>query len=79
MSAVQIYMTLIFQAFIHVAIFVFSVLISIENKTCYDFTLVCQALILPERFPQKISVIFNCSLDCDATGMTPLICGISST
>ena len=52
-------MTLIFQAFIHVALFVFSVLISIENKTCYGFTLVCQALILPERFPQKISVIFN--------------------
>ena len=52
--------------------------ISIENKTCYDFTLVCQALILPERFPQKIRVIFNCSLNCDATGMTPLICGISS-
>ena len=72
-------MTLIFQAFIHVAIFVFSVLISIKNKTCYDFTLVCQALILPERFPQKISVIFNCSLNCDATGMTALICGISST
>ena len=79
MSAVQIYMTLIFQAFIHVALFVFSVLISIENKTCYDFTLVCQAFILPERFPQKISVIFNCSLNCDATGMTPLIRGISST
>ena len=71
MSAVQIYMTLIFQAFIHVAFFVFSVLISIENKIFYDFTLVCQALILPERFPQKISGIFNCSLNCDAPGMTP--------
>ena len=69
MSAVQTYMTLIFQAFIHVTLFVFSVLISIENKTCYGFTLVCQALILLERFPQKISVIFNCSLNCDDTGI----------
>ena len=52
-------MTLIFQAYIRAALFVFSVILSIENKTCHDFTLVCQAFILPERFPQKISVIFN--------------------
>ena len=79
MSAVQIYMTLIFQAFIRVALFVFSVIISIENRACYDFTLVCQALILPKCFLQKTSVIFNGSLNCDATGMTLLICGIYST